>query len=414
MNNEQLSASLEDYLEGIYQISREEGAAHANKIADLLGVGKSSVSWALNQLSEKGLIHYTPYEAITLTPEGFEQARQIANRHVQIQRFLEEVLGLEKSVAEANACRMEHVIDPVVMEQIQQLMVVKDQNSDDENHSPESKKSKQEHSGLRSHPVGKTDGGGAAIPKVSKERDQTVLERLLNILAEAGVEPGPVEIAVMAAFMGTERHQSLAQIHQKVRHRDLNSDIGTVERVMNLLCEYKIAKAVRFRDQVLYEHYHPESHHDHMFCVKCGTIVEFYDPRLELLQTENAETAAFRVLTHNLDIYGVCQECLQRESRVRDLADCLAGEVVQVIRIIAEDTVQSRLGQMGLSPGVVVEVLSDHCPGQSVMLMAGASRLMLDGETARKVRVTLGSQEAGPLWEERRERRRHRHGAETM
>ncbi|MCK5271456.1 MAG: ArsR family transcriptional regulator, partial [Sedimentisphaerales bacterium] len=67
MAEKTLSHSLEDYIEAIYQLCQDKPMAHANHIAEYLGVGKSSVSWALSQLSKKGLVNYTPYEAITLT-----------------------------------------------------------------------------------------------------------------------------------------------------------------------------------------------------------------------------------------------------------------------------------------------------------------------------------------------------------
>jgi len=65
MAERMLSASLEDYLEAIYEISKNQRPAHANAIAKYLGVGKSSVSWALDRLARKGLINYSPYEAVT-------------------------------------------------------------------------------------------------------------------------------------------------------------------------------------------------------------------------------------------------------------------------------------------------------------------------------------------------------------
>ncbi len=53
---EKLSQSLEDYLEAIYKICLEKHVAHANQISEELEVSKSSVSWALKQLSDKGLM----------------------------------------------------------------------------------------------------------------------------------------------------------------------------------------------------------------------------------------------------------------------------------------------------------------------------------------------------------------------
>ena len=111
MNNKDITDSLEDYLEAIYNISQLRNYAQANQIAEYLRVGKSSVSSALRRLSRRGLVNYKPYEVITLTEKGKILAHQVARRHENIKRFLADILGVSEENADANACRMEHVMD---------------------------------------------------------------------------------------------------------------------------------------------------------------------------------------------------------------------------------------------------------------------------------------------------------------
>ncbi len=47
-------------------------------------------------------------------------------------------------------------------------------------------------------------------------------------------------------------------------------------------------------------------HHDHMVCIECGKVFEFYDPEIEERQNRVAERAGFTVDTHSLYMYGVC------------------------------------------------------------------------------------------------------------
>jgi len=108
---ERLSASLEDYIEAIYNIASRQGAARVTDIAAELGVAKSSVTGALRTLSEKGLINYDPYSLITLKDEGLEAARKVARRHSILEHFLSRVLALDAEVARENACSIEHVMD---------------------------------------------------------------------------------------------------------------------------------------------------------------------------------------------------------------------------------------------------------------------------------------------------------------
>ena len=62
-----LSASLEDYLEAIYQVIQEKDAARAKDVAERLGVAPPSVTNALHALKERELVNHAPYDLITLT-----------------------------------------------------------------------------------------------------------------------------------------------------------------------------------------------------------------------------------------------------------------------------------------------------------------------------------------------------------
>ena len=48
------------------------------------------------------------------------------------------------------------------------------------------------------------------------------------------------------------------------------------------------------------------SHHDHMVCMECGKVFEFYDPAIEERQRKVAEKAGFSVDDHSLYMFGVC------------------------------------------------------------------------------------------------------------
>ncbi|MCC5796317.1 MAG: ferric iron uptake transcriptional regulator [Methylophaga sp.] len=52
-------------------------------------------------------------------------------------------------------------------------------------------------------------------------------------------------------------------------------------------------------------------HHDHLFCVNCNRIIEFYDEVIEQRQRAIAESNGFEMTDHSLYIYGVCnrEEC---------------------------------------------------------------------------------------------------------
>ena len=50
-------------------------------------------------------------------------------------------------------------------------------------------------------------------------------------------------------------------------------------------------------------------HHDHMVCVKCNTVTEFYDEEIEKRQHRVAEKHGFELEDHSLYLYGICLNC---------------------------------------------------------------------------------------------------------
>ncbi|MHC4773602.1 MAG: metal-dependent transcriptional regulator [Planctomycetota bacterium] len=112
--SEKLSASLEDYLEAIYHLIELRDVARSKDIAERMGVSRASVTGALRTLAEKGLVHYQPYGYTTLTKNGIQIARKVADRHDILGRFFQELLGADASVAQAAACRAEHTLGPEI------------------------------------------------------------------------------------------------------------------------------------------------------------------------------------------------------------------------------------------------------------------------------------------------------------
>jgi DtxR family Mn-dependent transcriptional regulator len=116
-----LSQSMEDYLEAILWLVRRDKVARVRDIAAHLGVAMPSVTAALKALSHRGLVNYDPYQFVTLTPSGSALAEQVSQRHSDISEFLVNVLGLDPAAAQANACRMEHVVDETVLARLRKF-----------------------------------------------------------------------------------------------------------------------------------------------------------------------------------------------------------------------------------------------------------------------------------------------------
>lgn len=112
--------SGEDYLEAILQLSleQEKEEVRITDIAKKLGVAKSSVSRAINNLKEEGFVSQELYSDVVLTVKGRMKASQVYSRHKALTAFLEEILGVSKETAEHDACLIEHDISSETMEKL--------------------------------------------------------------------------------------------------------------------------------------------------------------------------------------------------------------------------------------------------------------------------------------------------------
>lgn len=110
-----ISPSLEDYLEAVMELAGNEDGARTTDVAARLGVSKASVNQAMGLLVDRGLISREKYGPVYLTDDGRNAAQAVCRRHHAIKSFLVSVLGVDESIAEEDACRIEHVVSKETM-----------------------------------------------------------------------------------------------------------------------------------------------------------------------------------------------------------------------------------------------------------------------------------------------------------
>ena len=104
-----LQESGEMYLETILILSKKSNFVRAIDVGEYMGYSKPSVSRAVGLLKAGGYIQVDENGAITLLPPGREVAERIYERHRVLTDFFTRI-GVDPDVAEADACRIEHVI----------------------------------------------------------------------------------------------------------------------------------------------------------------------------------------------------------------------------------------------------------------------------------------------------------------
>jgi DtxR family transcriptional regulator, Mn-dependent transcriptional regulator len=114
----QLSESLEDYLEIIFELQQKQGAARVRDIAKAKKVQMPSVTAALKRLDREGLITYEAREFARLTPQGEYLARGLLKRHHFLTTFLVNILKVDAKTAAKDACSMEHALSQKTMSRL--------------------------------------------------------------------------------------------------------------------------------------------------------------------------------------------------------------------------------------------------------------------------------------------------------
>lgn len=113
----ELHRAGEDYLKAILILQGKKGAVRSLDVAEMLNVTMPSVSRAVKQLRDGGLVTMGAGKRFCLTEAGREAAEAVYEKHCVLKRWLI-ALGVDPDAAEKDACRMEHVICPETLEKL--------------------------------------------------------------------------------------------------------------------------------------------------------------------------------------------------------------------------------------------------------------------------------------------------------
>jgi DtxR family Mn-dependent transcriptional regulator len=114
-NPSALSDNIQMYLVHIFRLSKDERPVPLSQLAAALEVSPISVNQMCRKLQDEGLVEYTPYRGVALTPAGRQLAARVLRGHRLWEVFLVEHLHLRWEEAHETACLLEHdTPDPVV------------------------------------------------------------------------------------------------------------------------------------------------------------------------------------------------------------------------------------------------------------------------------------------------------------
>ena len=101
--------SAEMYLETIYQLCQQNTSVRSIDVAEAMGYSKPSISRAVGLLKKNGFLCVDKDGFLHLTEAGTQTAQRIFERHTVLSAALIS-LGVDKAIADEDACKIEHVI----------------------------------------------------------------------------------------------------------------------------------------------------------------------------------------------------------------------------------------------------------------------------------------------------------------
>ncbi len=222
-----------------------------------------------------------------------------------------------------------------------------------------------------------------------REDHGDIYQQFEIIFQQEGLDRIDERLAVLEAFLGTERHLTAADLTEILKEKGILFPEDFVGENLKLFSRYGFAQEKQFAHQrPRYEHHHLGKHHDHLICVRCGKIFEFKNREIETLQQEVARKMGFHDLQHRMEIYGLCSNCFRKREPTIPLIMATPGERVRIEGFLGGQGVARRLTSMGLNLGAEVEVIKSAGPGP-LIVASRETRIAIGFGAAKQVLVSV-------------------------
>jgi Fur family transcriptional regulator, ferric uptake regulator len=131
-----------------------------------------------------------------------------------------------------------------------------------------------------------------------------------KLLEERGWRVTKQRNAILRKAYSYKGHFDPESLYLSMRGKGIKASRASVYRTLNLLCECGLVEKVGKTEQgTIYEQNVDRKHHDHMVCVQCGKIIEFYSEKIEKMQEKICRELDFKGKNHTLEIRGYCRQC---------------------------------------------------------------------------------------------------------
>jgi len=126
-------------------------------------------------------------------------------------------------------------------------------------------------------------------------------------LKTSGLKATGPRLRILKLFESSKvRHLSAEDVYRILIAEGLDIGLATVYRVLTQFEQAGILKRHHFESGKAVFELNEGSHHDHLVCVTCGRVEEFYDAEIEKRQIKVAKERGFVIRDHSLQLYADC------------------------------------------------------------------------------------------------------------
>jgi len=132
-----------------------------------------------------------------------------------------------------------------------------------------------------------------------------------RLLRRAGLRATPQRVLLLEIIRESAGHLDADEIYRRARDRHSRISLSTVYRTLSLLKEMGLVRELDFDED--HHHYElcetGECKHYHLYCLKCGAIIEFESPLVKALTDQLAQDHAFEIADCRVAVAGYCSRC---------------------------------------------------------------------------------------------------------
>ncbi len=129
----------------------------------------------------------------------------------------------------------------------------------------------------------------------------------IDNLKSSGLKATGPRLKILEVFQrGVQRHMTAEDVFRLLLQEDADIGLDTVYRVLMQFEQAGLLHRNHFESGKAVYELNEGQHHDHMVCLDCGRVEEFYDPEIEARQQAVAQAKGFEIADHALSLYAHC------------------------------------------------------------------------------------------------------------